>query len=60
MPNFEIDYSYTIREGSSVRLPADNAADAEFQGIQYVRDTYDDVENIEIDGIRQLPDGEAL
>jgi hypothetical protein len=60
MPNYEIDYSYTIREGGATKLTAEDAAEAQFLALQYVRETFDDVENVEIDGIRVMAEGELL
>jgi hypothetical protein len=54
MPNFEVDFEYTIREYGSVTVPADNAEDAELRGTEYVKETFVDIDNIEITGVREL------
>lgn len=56
MPNYEVDFSYNVREGDSIILnDIESVEEAEFQGLQYARDTYPDVTGITVDMIKTIP-----
>ena len=54
MTTFEVEFDYTIREGSSVTLEADDTEQAEDFAHEYIRETYDDVTNVEIVSIKEI------
>lgn len=54
MPTYEIDYEYDITEYANVQLAADNEEQAKEFGEEYVRDTYDDVHNIKVTGVKLI------
>lgn len=51
---YEIDYDYSIREGGSVTLNAENPDDAEKASQDYIKELYDDVFDIEIIEVREV------
>lgn len=58
MSNYEVEYSCDIPNWGLVTLPADNPEQAEEFAYDYVKDLYDVVSNIEITGVKELPNGE--
>ena len=54
MPMYEIEYSYDIREGGATTVEADDNEQAEQYGREYVLETFDDIMNVSIDGVREL------
>lgn len=60
MPDYEIDFSYTTRIGDTVILQAADADFAEVAALNYIHETYADVENVELDGLRQITERVTL
>lgn len=54
MSFYEIDYAYKIKEWGVVTLEADDVEQAEDFGKEYVRESFPDVTEIEIEGIKEI------
>lgn len=60
MQNYNIEFSYLIREYGAVVLPAEDAEKAEFSAMEYIRETYPDVEGVELETLEALPERAIL
>lgn len=54
MKQFEVDFSYDIKEWGTVILNIDNEDDASAEALDYVRETFPDALNIEIDEVKEI------
>ena len=54
MPNFIFDFDYSIREGSTITIPANDKEQAEGFFEEYINETYPDVEDVEIINIEEV------
>lgn len=54
MTTYEIDYNYKVKEFGSVVLDADSIEDANERGFEYIRETWDEVSDIEIETVREV------
>lgn len=54
MPQFEVDYTYKIKEYGVVTVDADNITEAEEQGIEFVKELYTDISDVEVDAVREI------
>ena len=54
MPMYEVDFSYKLPEWGSVTLEANDVDEAEQLGREYVTDSYQDIEDVEIESVREL------
>jgi hypothetical protein len=52
----EVDFDYSVREGGSVTLEANNFDDAEAKAQDYIREIYGDVFDVEIIEVREVND----
>lgn len=57
MPNYLIDFNYSMPEYGTVTISADTYEEAEEAALEYVRETYDEAKNIEIESIKELTVG---
>lgn len=59
MPIYEADYSFKLLDGGTLILTADNIEDAELETLEYVKETFPDALEIEVDTIKEesLKDG---
>jgi hypothetical protein len=55
MPNFEVDYKYSVREwGTEIINAADSTDDAERLTRERLKNDYPDIFDIEIEGVREI------
>lgn len=54
MQTYEIGFSYNVPEWSTVTLDADTPEQAEDMGREHAHEAYPDVQNIEIDFVREI------
>lgn len=54
MAFYEIDFTYDVEEFGTVTLEAASLEDAEIEAKDYVRETYRDVKNIQIDELKEI------
>lgn len=54
MPNFEIEFEYSIREFGNVALLANNTVDAEAATLEYIKDVFPDVSDVKITEVREI------
>lgn len=59
MTNYAVDFSYKIEEYGVVELEADTLEQAEDFAREYVTETYSDVTDVQIDGIKEVTFGHA-
>ena len=57
MTYYAVDFSYKIEEYGVVELEADNLEQAEDFAREYVAETYPDVMDVSIDGIKEIKNG---
>lgn len=57
MANFIVDFNYSMPEYGTVTVSADSYEEAEEAALEYVRETYDEAKNIEIESIKELSVG---
>lgn len=55
MTQYTVDFTYKIEEYGVVELEADDIEQAEEFAKEYITDTYPDVTDIAIDGIKEVP-----
>jgi hypothetical protein len=51
MPLYNIEYSYTIREWDGIVLDCEDETVAAVEGLQFIKDNFPDVTDIEIEDI---------
>jgi uncharacterized protein Veg len=51
---YEVDFDYSVREGGSVTLHANNPDDAEFKAKEHIKEIYEDVFDVEIVEVREV------
>lgn len=56
MPKYLVDFEYTVREYGDVTLDAMNETAAVDEAYNYVRETFNDVDDIEVTDVRELVD----
>lgn len=54
MPKYEVDFSYVVEEFGTVEIDADNIEQATLEGAKYVKETYEDVLDVSIDGVNEV------
>lgn len=54
MSFYEIDFTYKIEEYGTVTLEADDSEQAEEFGREYIKETYTDVMDIQIDEVKVI------
>ena len=54
MAKYSIDFHFKEQGWGNVELDADDADQAEFEGINYVHDTYPDCIDVEITGVKEI------
>jgi len=54
MTSYEVNFSYKLPEWGTVTLEAKDLQEAEELALEYVEESYPDVENIEVDAIREI------
>lgn len=54
MAFYEVDYSYKIGEWGTVELEADTPDQADELGREYVYETFPDVTDITVDGVKEI------
>lgn len=55
MSMYEIEYEYKIKEYGVIQLPADNTEQADEYAQEYIKETFQDISDVAITGIRELP-----
>lgn len=54
MSDYLVDFNYTMPEYGTITITADNYEDASEAAMEYIRETYDEAKNIEIESIKEL------
>lgn len=54
MTHYLVDFNYTMPEYGTVTITADSYEDAEVAALEYIRETYDEAKNIDIESIKEL------
>lgn len=54
MTKYSIDFTYNEPGWGNVELDAEDRDQAEFEGLNYVRDTHPDVQSVEITSIKEI------
>lgn len=54
MSRYQVDFTYKIQEWGSVELEANSVEEAELLGIEYVKEVYDEVIDVEVEGVREV------
>lgn len=54
MTKYNVGFSYLIREGGATEIEADTPEQARDFGLEYVTETYDDIEEPEIDFVEVI------
>jgi len=54
MTRYEVNFSYKLPEWGTVTLEAKDLQEAEELALEYVEESYPDVEDIEVDVIREI------
>lgn len=52
--SFEVDYSYKITEGGSTIVDTNDRQEAEDMAYDYVRDTFPEAYDIDIEAVREV------
>lgn len=55
MPNYEIDMTYKVEEGTVVNLSANDVDQAEEFAIEHVKEFGEDISDIQVVSVRELP-----
>ena len=54
MPLYNIEYSYNIREWDGIILDCEDEAQAAIEGLQYIKDNFEDLTDVEIEEIKMV------
>jgi hypothetical protein len=54
MTNYLVDFNYSMPEYETVTISADTYEEAEEAAMEYIRETFADAKNIEIESVKEL------